>query len=436
MAKKADLKNEAVVVQDNEQFNQDNSVSATEEQLVAVFNDRTGLSDDETVGELSLFVGLDENGNPVKEKFSTTETLKNIFAVSKGSNFLDTFIKNFKESYEYYEKKHLHLMSKKDALQAPIKLADKPFFNRTKVLNTKYPAESIDWDKMKAQGINKEFLLSTGNLEKLLNGEKTDLIKTYPIVGGNPVELSTRLYLSKDENGNYTNLRYLSKLDNVPVNKPFFGYNFSEEEKKALLETGNLGKTISFPNKEGEFFVSVDRQTNQIVATKSDFIKIPKEMLGVKLTSEQQALLSQGGGVLLEDVVSQKTGKTYDAVLQVNAEKRSVDIHFNNSKAFKAVDHRYKQVDGMFKGVKLDDETRKKLYDGKKVFLKDLISDKTGEKYNAWVRFDKRAPQGISPYKLYYHKEEQSKKIEQRRNSQNHISKYHQAQNKSRGQRP
>ena len=47
------------------------------------------------------------------------------------------------------------------------------------------------------------------------------------------------------------------------------GYTFTPEDKKNLLQNGNLGKVVDFPDKNtGELrphFISIDRLTNEIV---------------------------------------------------------------------------------------------------------------------------------------------------------------------------
>jgi len=71
---------------------------------------------------------------------------------------------------------------------------------------------------------------------------------------------------------------------------PYMGYKFSPEEKEQLLETGNLGKTIEVTLKSGEPFaayVSIDPQTNEIIALHADRVSIPQEIKGVTLSDQQ-----------------------------------------------------------------------------------------------------------------------------------------------------
>ena len=78
------------------------------------------------------------------------------------------------------------------------------------------------------------------------------------------------------------------------------GYKFSPEEKEQLLATGNLGKTIEVTPKNGEPFsayVSIDPQTNEIIALRADRVNIPKEIKGVTLSDAQYKDLVEGKAV-------------------------------------------------------------------------------------------------------------------------------------------
>jgi hypothetical protein len=50
----------------------------------------------------------------------------------------------------------------------------------------------------------------------------------------------------------------------------FFGHKFTDEDKKNLLETGNMGRVVNLVNsKTGELMpsiISIDRLTNDVIA--------------------------------------------------------------------------------------------------------------------------------------------------------------------------
>ena len=112
---------------------------------------------------------------------------------------------------------------------------------------------------------------------------------------------------------------------------PYMGYKFSPEEKEALLTTGNLGKTIEVVPKNAEPFsayVSIDPQTNEIIALRADRVNIPKEIKGVTLSDAQYKDLVEGKAVKVEGMTA-KSGKTFDATLQVNADRKGIEFIFD-----------------------------------------------------------------------------------------------------------
>lgn len=76
------------------------------------------------------------------------------------------------------------------------------------------------------------------------------------------------------------------------LNYEFFGHQFTDEDKKNLLNTGNMGRVVDLTNtKTGEkipSIISVDQLTNELIALKTEFIKIPDEIKGVLLNEEQK----------------------------------------------------------------------------------------------------------------------------------------------------
>lgn len=84
------------------------------------------------------------------------------------------------------------------------------------------------------------------------------------------------------------------------LDRPFYGNTFTAEDKKALKETGNLGRIIELNikglDKKIPSFVSVDPKTNELVAystkeqnqnQKQDGVRIPNKLGGVQLNDKQ-----------------------------------------------------------------------------------------------------------------------------------------------------
>ena len=170
------------------------------------------------------------------------------------------------------------------------------------------------------------------------------------------------------------------------------GYKFSPEEKEALLTTGNFGKTIEVAPKNAEPFsayVSIDPQTNEIIALRADRVNIPKEIKGVTLSDAQYKDLVEGKAVKVEGMTA-KSGKTFDATLQVNADRKGIEFIFDNNRGFKERQQQTQQQGAPHKlcGLELSDKQREALDSGRTLYLKNMV-DKQGQPFNAYVRMDK-----------------------------------------------
>ena len=177
---------------------------------------------------------------------------------------------------------------------------------------------------------------------------------------------------------------------------PDMGYKFSPEDKAQLLKTGNLGKTIEVVTKQGELFdayVSIDPQTNELLALRADRVSIPKEIKGVTLSDQQYKDLVEGKAVKVEGMTS-KNGKSFDATLQVNADKKGIEFIFGDSKSL-----RERQEQSLYPGqsqgaprklcgLELTEKQREALDSGRTLYLKNMV-DKEGKHFNAYVRMDK-----------------------------------------------
>ena len=177
---------------------------------------------------------------------------------------------------------------------------------------------------------------------------------------------------------------------------PYMGYKFSPEDKAQLLKTGNLGKTIEVVTKQRELFdayVSIDPQTNELLALRADRVSIPKQIKGVTLSDQQYKDLVEGKAVKVEGMTS-KNGKPFDATLQVNADKKGIEFIFGDSKSLRERQEQSLspgQSQGAphkLCGLELTEKQRKALDSGRTLYLKNMV-DKEGKHFNAYVRMDK-----------------------------------------------
>ncbi len=184
----------------------------------------------------------------------------------------------------------------------------------------------VDWKELEQFGVKRENL-SEKDMKALMNYGKTRLVTVEPVLGGERYELQARLSLQKAEDGKLKLtphfVRHEPRLD-VPYN----GYTFTDEDKQALKQTGNLGKQVNVADtKTGEMrlaYVSIDRLTNEIVDVPTNKVRIPNRIGLTELSKAEQEILR--AGLALPKEVTLKGGRKFEAMLQVNADKRDVEF--------------------------------------------------------------------------------------------------------------
>ena len=259
----------------------------------------------------------------------------------------------------------------------------------------RYKPEQIDWETMNNLGLNKEKLEKMNVLDPLLRGFKTnELVPVSLNLGTAVTRMDARLSLQQnDEGAVVVAIHGIRKEPNL--NFAFFGHEFSKEDKNNLLQTGNMGRVVNLTNpKTNEAIpsiVSIDRLTNELVALRTDFIKVPEEIKGIKLNEEQKQTLLEGKPLYLEGMVSKK-GTPFDATVQFNADKRFVEFLFdrgNSNKQIQGNEQNQSQVaPKIFRDKELDNEQYQKFKDGQTIYVSGLV-DKKGKEYNGYITFNK-----------------------------------------------
>ena len=184
----------------------------------------------------------------------------------------------------------------------------------------------VDWKELERFGVKKENL-SEKDMKALMNYGKTNLVTVNPTFGGDSYELQARLSFQKTEDGKMKLaphfVRHEPRLD-IPYN----GYTFTDEDKKNLKQTGNLGRLVDVADtKTGEMrpsYISIDRLTNEIVDIPASKVRIPDRIGLTELLKPEQDILR--AGLALPKEVTLKNGRKLEAVLQVSAEKRDVEF--------------------------------------------------------------------------------------------------------------
>ena len=244
----------------------------------------------------------------------------------------------------------------------------------------RYNESMINWEQLKNFGLSREYLQERGLLDQMLRGYKTNQV--VPITmnfGSAALRTDARLSFQQSRNGEIVlgihGIRQKPDLD-----RPYFGHIFSDEDKRNLLETGNMGRVVELKGRNGEYipsFISIDKLTNEVVAMKAENAFIPREIKGVELTEQEQNDLREGKKVYVEGMIA-KSGNEFNAFIQVNAERRGVEFIFENDKLFN------RQTLG---GVELTQKQIEDLNAGKAIFVEGM-QRKDGEVFSSYVKLD------------------------------------------------
>ena len=244
----------------------------------------------------------------------------------------------------------------------------------------RYNESMINWEELKHFGLSREYLQERGLLDQMLKGYKTNQVVPISMNFGSAVlRTDARLSFQQSVGGPIVlgihGIRQKPELD-----RPYFGHIFSDEDKKNLLETGNMGRVVELKGRNGEYipsFVSIDKLTNEVVAMRAENAFIPKEIKGVQLTEQEQNDLREGKKVFIEGMIS-NGGNPFDAHIQINAERRGIEYIFDNDKLFN------RQSLG---GVELTQQQIEDLNAGKAIFVEGM-ERKDGEIFSSFVKLD------------------------------------------------
>ena len=327
---------------------------------------------DEKTGEISVVAGLNADGSP-KRVPAKTENARDFLQFDRHGDVLDNFFKNFfrqcKEPsrFGFYriavEQADKVLDVMKELLKDPE--ANKELLAPHKVDTSGYGQEAqeeqkqdepqkqeemeqvqeqesprkaqgyqpideskINWQELEEKwGVRRDDLEKSGDLQKMLHYGKSDLVKVTPNLGGEAFVLEARLSFKKDGEGSIGLvphfIRKEQKLDE------YKGHKFSDEDRKNLRETGNMGRVVDLTDMEtGEItssFVSIDRKTNEITDIPASRVRIPERIGKTEITGQEQDMLRAGLPVHGK-VFERNDGRKFVATLQVNVEQRGVEF--------------------------------------------------------------------------------------------------------------
>ena len=438
---------------------------------------------DEKTGEISVVAGLNADGSP-KRTPAKAENAQSFLQFDRHGDVLDNFFKNFfrqcKEPSRFgfyriaadqadkllevikdllkdpdgnkemlaphkvdtsgYEKK----VQEEQAAEKPEQKQEEPKkqeeMEQKNEQNQESPQQTqgnrgyqpideskINWQKLEEKwGVKRDDLEKSGDLNRMLNYGKSDLVRVSPNFGGEAFELDARLSFKKDGEGNVSLvphfIRKEQKLDDYKEHK------FSDDDRKNLRETGNLGRVVDLVDREtGEIipsFVSIDRKTNEITDVPANKVRIPERIGKTEITKQEQDMLRAGLPVR-DKLIERKDGRKFVTTLQVNVEQRGVEFVPGTGRSPRAVqtqENKEKQAQGTentantnkeqrrntwtnadgsirpiskWSGVEFTEQQKADYVAGKAVKLEN-VTDKQGFHATMYIRFN---PEKGRPYR-------------------------------------
>ena len=379
---------------------------------------------DEKTGEISVVAGLNADGSP-KRTPAKAENAQSFLQFDRHGDVLDNFFKNFfrqcKEPSRFgfyrvaadqadklmevmkdllkdpegnkemlaphkvdtsgYEKKVQEEQSAEKQEQPGQKQDDEPKkqeeMEQKNEQNQENPQQAqsnrgyqpideskINWKELEEKwGVKRDDLEKSGDLNRMLNYGKSDLVRVSPNFGGEAFELDARLSFKKDGEGNVSLvphfIRKEQKLDEYKEHK------FSDDDRKNLRETGNLGRVVDLVDREtGEIipsFVSIDRKTNEITDVSASKVRIPERIGKTEITKQEQDMLRAGLPVR-DKLIERKDGRKFVTTLQVNVEQRGVEFVPGTGRSPRAVqtqENKEKQAQGTENTANTNKEQRR-----------------------------------------------------------------------------
>ena len=329
-----------------------------------------------------------------EEEFDKPEVKQAIedLAEGKKTKAVEEFLKKYEitpknQTEQSINNQNSEAMAKKNQTQQPIVEANDQQQNN----QYRYNESMINWDQLKNFGLSREYLQERGLLDSMLKGYKTNQLVPINLNFGSAVlRTDARLSLQQSNTGEVV-LAIHGIRKQPELERPYFGHIFSEEDKKNLLETGNMGRVVELKGRNGEYipsFISLDKMTNEVVAMRAENVYIPNEIKGVQLTDQEKNDLREGKKVYIEGMTA-KSGNEFNAHIQVSAERRGIDFIFENDRIFNRT---------ALGGVELTKQQIEDLNAGKAIFVEDIFSsyvklDEATGRPN-YTRYNPDSPEG------------------------------------------
>lgn len=393
------------------------------DQVILIHEDRRGISNPHEPGKMTVVSGVDKKGKP--KTVAPTKQNQGKFQMYRNDSdvLLSVLVNFFKAAAWDKDVKIYKAPADKDPeelvsqLQAAIR---DPYKKEHRDLLAEYELDrwdyaqsvsekDIDWKYLEGElGVTKKYLEEVGELENLLKYRKTNLVPITFDVGGNKMQTEGRLTLYQDKETGDLRVWVRNVKKEPQLNEPFMGHEFTVEDRKNLLSTGNLGRQVELVTKSGQTFlayISVDPQTNDLIPLSANRLEVPKFISGKELTDDQHKALVEGKAVFVEGLKNAK-GELFDATLQVSAEKRRVEFSYNGVQDLTQKYERERSeilskrgVPNQVAGYKLSNKQKEALLEGRTLYIKGMHKKGGKEQFNAYVTLDSNSGQfKFSPF--------------------------------------
>ena len=316
---------------------------------------------DNQTGERGVVAGMNSKGNPMKLPIRK-EYSQDFLRFDKNGNALDNFFSNFVRQCKEPTRFGFTLATeellerlfagdekaKEEIDNNKINPADR--LNKNKKTMEQNPSNNenaaqqqdsnkhqyqpidetkVDWAYIQQKwGVTRDQLEQSGDLSKMLNYGKSNLLTVHPTFeGGETLETAARLSFKKNEDGSVSLVPHLIRKE-ANLEQEYKGYTFTEEDKSALKNYGNMGRVVNLTDASGKpvpSIISIDRQTNEITDLPVRRLRIPEKIGVTPLTPQEQDLL-RAGLPLKNKEIELANGRKFTTTLQANVEEKGVEF--------------------------------------------------------------------------------------------------------------
>ena len=195
--------------------------------------------------------------------------------------------------------------------------------------STRIRMEDIPFDKLEKVGINRDFVshMESNELKDFLNGFRSEKLYTVNAkINDQDYRIPAKIRLQQQEDGS-VNVK-VHPIQRLYVPDEYMGHKFTKQEKAALLNDRNLGKTLELKGRDGKkdnYYLAIDHKTNELIPLRTKNIQTPDKIKGASLSEEQKQKLAAGKKIVLDGMTG-RNGKKFSATLQVDAANRNISF--------------------------------------------------------------------------------------------------------------